>query len=72
MTSNELMRYYRSKVVLGKIAKLKGMDTDQAHEWMKRNVFKKSTTQFTDDEFEEKMAETRTMFSKEGVWIPKP
>ncbi len=48
MTNLQQMRYYRSEVMLGKIAKHLGMDVKQAHEGMKENVFLKSTTLFED------------------------
>ncbi len=75
MTTNKQMRYYRSTAFLGKIAKAKKMDMDQAHEWVKETFFGKSTTLFTDHEFEEKLSGIRSAMSKKengSVYIDLP
>lgn len=71
MTALNQMRYYRG-VVVPKIAKHRKTDADEAHEWAKKEFFKKSTTLFTEDGFEEKLSEIRSRMSAEGVWIPLP
>lgn len=72
MTALHQMRYYRG-IVVPAVAKAKGMDHDQAHEWLKSEFFKKSTRLFTDDAFEAKLSEIRTETAALlGVWIPMP
>lgn len=75
MTTNKQMRYYRSTTFLGKIAKQRNEDVREAHEWVKKEFFKKSTTLFTDSEFEEKLSEIRSAMSKKeygSVYIDLP
>lgn len=66
------MRYYRSKSFIGKISEHMGMTTTEVHQELKRYFFKKSTTEFEDSEFDEKLEEIRVYFSRIGLWIPEP
>lgn len=72
MTANNRMRYYRSKSFLGRIAAHMGFTNEEAHEFIKLEYFRKSTTEFTDDDFDTKLSEIREDFSHLGVWIPEP
>lgn len=72
MEKNTLMRYYRSKSFLGKIAVHMEMSNTEAHECMKESFFRKSTTEFSEEEFEEKLKDIRKYFAGAGVWIPEP
>ena len=71
MPQNVKMRYYRG-VVVEAVAKSKKMDRSQAHEYLKKRFFGKSTTEFPDDEFDAKLSEIRQAMSEEGIWIPMP
>lgn len=64
MEKNTLMRYYRSKSFLGKIAVHMEITPAETHEIMKDTFFLKSTTKFSDDEFEAKLKDIRTYFSR--------
>lgn len=69
--THEQNKYYRSSVVLQRIAKYRHKNIHDTHEWMKRNYFGGSTTLLWNLQFEEIMKKIRVDFSKK-CYIPAP